>query len=416
MRHSKLNLLMIPAALVALLFGAHGLAQPEDEGEEPAAEGEGEEEPAPPGTPDPLFEPAAPSVPYQTVPESLPSLSAQSCNACHHEIVEAWSGSGHGQAWNSDLYQRALAAADEPAYCLRCHIPLLNQRTETVTGYDEGLLSRPKTDPNPLYDPTLRAEGVTCAACHVRDGQIYGSRTLLPGQAPHPVTHNAELEDPGMCAQCHQLAWPGTEEAPLYDTWREWTASAWGEAGVTCQECHMPLTSGPISGSRFAAHRDHRVVGSSDPAMLARAATVLVGPTPPRLQRGDELRVMVRVLNTGAGHHLPTGNPHSWVELRVRLEGVEGMEGTEQSWVFQRAVALVGEHEQGEDTRLPSGEEVAFEYSYTPDKKVDAPADMKLVVELAYHRLPTELVEQYELAEEQVTTVFHRQEIDVPLR
>jgi hypothetical protein len=405
------------AAFAALMISAHGAAQSGEE--DPAEESDAPADPAdapPPGAPPPLFEPAAPSVPFQTVPDSLPSLSAQSCNACHGDIVQAWGESGHGHAWDSELYQRALAAADEPAYCLRCHIPLLNQRVQTVQGYDEGLLSRPKLDPNPLFDPTLRSEGVTCAACHVRDGNVYGSRTLVQGEAPHPVTHNAELEDSGMCAQCHQLAWPGTEEAPLYDTWREWQASAWGTHGVGCQDCHMPLETGPVSGSRFAAHRDHRVVGPSDPAMLARAVTVLVGPVPARLQRGDELRVLVRVLNTGAGHHMPTGNPHSWVELRVRCEGVEGLEGADQSWSFRREVALDPEHEAGEDTRLPAGEEVAFEYSYTPDKKVEAPADLRLVVELAYHRLPAELVEQYELAEEDVTTVFHSQVIAIPLR
>jgi hypothetical protein len=362
---------------------------------------------------DPLFEPGAPAVEFQEVPRFLPSLSAQSCDACHGDVVEQWRESGHGQAWLSPLYQKALDAAEEPAYCLRCHAPLLNQRASTVTGYDEGQLSRPHLQDNERFDPTLRNEGVTCAACHVRDGRVLGPRTLVRGQGPHPVDHHPELADSSMCASCHQLAWPGTEESPLYDTYREWQGSAWGAAGVRCQDCHMPLEMGRVSATRFVAHPSHRCVGASDDAQLARALTVLVGPVPPRLQRGDELAVQVRVINTGAGHHVPTGNPHSWIEATIHVEGVEGLAPQAVSWSLQREVSLEADHEIGEDTRLAAGAERVLEYAITPDKKLPAPADLVLVVELIYHQLPADLAAQYELED---ARVFHRQEIEIPLR
>ena len=365
--------------------------------------------------PPPLFVAGESSVPFVDVLPHIPSLSAQTCDACHGPFVEDWRASGHGQAWSDALYQEALEAAQEPQYCLRCHLPLLNQRSNLVKGYNEAVLSRPRVEPNPRFDPTLRGEGVTCASCHVRQGEVYGPRTLLPGQAPHPVTHNPELSDPALCASCHQLAWPGTEEKPLYDTYREWQASAWATAGVRCQDCHMALEVGRITGSRLAAHPSHEITGASDDAMLARALTVLVGSVPPEIQRGTELAVEVKVLNTGAGHHVPTGNPHSWIEVRIRCEGQDGMGDNQLSWPLRRDVSLEQDHEEGEDTRLPSGGESAFAYTFTPDKKLSAPAVLQLVVELVYHRLPAGLAEQYGKSEEEVSRVFHEQVVDIPL-
>ncbi len=402
-----------PAFLVSTLILLLVILPPataaDDEGEaDPEAQAEQVVLPA-----EPLFEPGAPSVPFQEVPEFLPSLSAQSCDACHGDVVEQWRRSGHGRAWHSPLYQKALDAAEEPAYCLRCHVPLLNQRAATITGYDEGQLSRPRLEDNERFDPTLQGEGVTCAACHVRDGRVLGPRTLIEGQGPHPVDHHPGLADSSLCANCHQLVWPGTEEDPLYDTYREWQGSAWSAGGVRCQDCHMPLQMGRVSATRFVAHPSHACSGSSDDAQLARALTVLVGTVPPTLQRGDELAVQVRLLNTGAGHHVPTGNPHSWIEATIHVEGIEGLDPHTLSHALRREVSLDGDHEQGEDTRLAAGAEKVLDYAVTPDKKLPAPGDLKLVVQLIYHRLPLELAEQYEIED---AHVFHRQEISIPLR
>lgn len=413
-------------AMTALccLVASSAFAQPEEPPPEelPAEAVEGEAEPEATEAvfvlpqPSPLFAPGEPSVPFQEVPGQLPTLSSQSCNACHGTVHDEWSGSGHAQAWQSELYQEALAAAEEPVYCLRCHVPLLNQRREVVRGYNEELLSRPTTDPNPRFEPTLEAEGVGCAACHVRDGHVWGHRTLPPGQAPHVSIRHPEYSGADFCASCHQLTWPGTEEKPLYNTHGEWLASAWSEAGVLCQDCHMPLTLGVVGGTRTAAHPSHQIVGKSDDKMLSRAVTVLVGPTPPVLQRGTELNVQVRVLNTGAGHYFPTGNPHAWIELRVRCEGVEGLEPAQVSWPMRRVVNLEPDHEEGEDTRLPPGGELLADYSFTPGKKLTTPSTLELVVELVYHRLPAELAEQYGKESQDVSRVFHSQVVKIPLR
>ncbi len=363
-----------------------------------------------------LFASGEAAVPFQELPESLPSISSQTCNACHGALVEQWSGSGHGGTWQSPLYRKALESAGNPQYCLRCHLPLQNQRSELIRGYDEATMAKPRLEPNPRFDPTLQGEGVTCAACHVRDGVVYGPRTLRPGTSPHPVYHHPDLGESVTCAACHQLAWPGTEEQPLYDTYREWQGSPWAEAGIGCQDCHMPLTLGPVSGERFAAHRSHQVLGSADDATLARAVTVQLGTLPPRLQRGTELPIRIEVMNTGAGHHVPTGNPHAWIEVKLVVDGVEGWSTDPVSWPIRRVVDLDGEHVLGEDTRIPAGGGATFEHTITPSKKATAPADLRVRVELVYHRLPADLVELHDQDPADISRVFHAQEILIPLR
>ena len=91
------------------------------------------------------------------------------------------------------------------------------------------------------------------------------------------------------------------------------------------------------------------------------------------------------------------------------------MDENQLSWPLRRDVALEEDHEEGEDTRIPAGAEATFTYTFTPDKKVSAPAVLKLVVELVYHRLPAGLAEQYAKPEEEVSRVFHAQAIDIPL-
>ena len=48
-----------------------------------------------------------------------------------------------------------------------------------------------------------------------------------------------------LCRRCHNLATPeGLLLEPTYD---EWLASPYSKAGVTCQDCHMPVVEGEVS-------------------------------------------------------------------------------------------------------------------------------------------------------------------------
>ena len=49
-------------------------------------------------------------------------------------------------------------------------------------------------------------------------------------------------------------------------------------------------------------------------------------------------------------------------------------------------------------------------------KKATAPADLRVRVELVYHRLPADLVELHDQDPADISRVFHAQEILIPLR
>ncbi|MDP6933995.1 MAG: multiheme c-type cytochrome, partial [Myxococcota bacterium] len=276
-------------------------------GEEPLkdAPDAGDLPPAPP-----LFDGDLPLA-IEAVPEGLASISAQSCNACHFQAHDDWADSAHANTPRSEHWKEAMERAGQSTACSACHLPLVAQHDRLAAGYLDGDLSRPDFRDNPTWDPTLATEGVTCAACHVREGTIIGSNSGT--DAPHPVTVSTELGSSEACAACHQLSWPGGEE-PFYDTYGEWASSAYADAGVRCQDCHMPLQGGLATATRYQAQPSHGWNSST-----ARALTVQLELSEASIQRGQPLEVGLTVVNTGAGHAVPTGSPYKAYELRVVL-------------------------------------------------------------------------------------------------
>lgn len=227
------------------------------------------------------------------LPDGLANLSAQGCHACHVGPAEGWLGSAHAKGVTPAL-ARAAEAAGDPA-CLSCHLPLQQQHA-----------LQPDGQANPAWSATLQSEGVTCVACHLTDGVIVGAH---PAASPHTSGTNPGLAEASFCASCHQLTWPGAS-APLYDTFGEWSRSGWSAAGVTCQDCHM----GPGAAS-VRLGSDHAMQ-----ATPARALSVLLQPDAPTLVRGSEgISVSLTVQNTGAGHHVPSGSPHTAMVIEARL-------------------------------------------------------------------------------------------------
>ena len=51
---------------------------------------------------------------YPQLPAWLPSLSAQTCNACHGAIHDQWAASGHSRAASNPVYRAAVSALDSP--------------------------------------------------------------------------------------------------------------------------------------------------------------------------------------------------------------------------------------------------------------------------------------------------------------
>lgn len=297
-------------------------------------------------------------VSLEVVPSGLANLSAQSCNACHWSAHDQWADTPHASAWHASSYQAALQRAGNTTACSQCHLPLTNQHAQIATSYIDEDLSRPVFVDNPAWDPTLMAEGVGCAACHVRGNTILGVREA-PG-APHPVTPSAELTSSTMCATCHQLSWPGGDR-PFYDTYGEWERSAYAKAGVSCQDCHMPPVAAPVAASKFAGQASH-----SFTADTARAVSALVSLSGHHIQRGEPMTIDLRLQNTGSGHHFPTGSPFKAYQIIGDVLDAEGTRLAEPFFYeLARSVEEIPPYLTLSDTRLPAGGEVALSWTAT---------------------------------------------------
>ncbi len=321
----------------------------------------------------PLFPEGLPLV-LDTLPAGLANLTAQQCAACHWDVHGGWHGSTHATAWAGQAFRQAVRDASSPAACLDCHLPLAAQQPERVERYVDGDLAAPIHRPNPAWSPSLMEEGVTCAACHVRGTTVLGVRAA-PG-APHPVEVSDVLPTSAACAPCHQHTFPGAA-APWYDTWGEWYRSPYREAGVRCQDCHMPPRAGVPSPGRAAAFAGHAV--EADPA---RAVSVLVSLESAEVQRGQPFEFRVRVQNTGAGHAFPTGHPGRTVRLEAGLVSAAGKAlHAPLVHVFARTVADTPPFAVQADTRLPPHGEVDLSLATTvPLKEKAAPAALRVTL------------------------------------
>jgi len=307
------------------------------------------------------------------IPEGLANLSAQGCNACHYGAHDGWAASTHAVGWTSPAFREAVDTAQMPA-CKVCHLPLAVQSPDEIF-YPADAPNDPDVRPNRAYDATLHAEGVTCAACHVRDGMVVG--VALQGEAPHPVAQSPSMRTSAFCAPCHQLTWPGADR-PLYDTYGEWERSPQGRAGIQCQDCHM----GPGAGAEQLGPNH------TFPSSPARAVSLLFDVDRVDLVRGGEpLAVTIRLQNTGAGHAFPTGSPFRAVRMHAALVGppVQDGEAPTEASVLTADLGRTLEPEPPfrtlEDTRLgPGGER---DWSWEPRLDLTAPGgDWRLQVTL----------------------------------
>ena len=352
-------------------------------------------------------------VPVTTAPDPLPSLSAQTCNGCHATIHDQWATSGHATAATNPVYVEAVRALGSPPLCQECHLPLSVQRADLPKG--PGALGKSARQPNPAWSPTLAAEGVTCAACHVRDGAIVGPREIAAERVPHPVKREPALRTAEACAFCHQAALPDAEDRPFLDTVGEWERSHFSEAGISCRDCHMTRVSGSIAGSRYASFASHGMLGGHAPDAIARALTLEVSLRSPGVQRGEAVRASATLMNTGAGHAVPTGDPSHAMELRFTVLDPAGGVATggepSSNWL-QRVVEPEPPFKELSDDRLPAAGSKVFDYSWTAGKKL-APGIYTLVVSVHWWAVKPDRAEAVGLTADDVRVDVSEQRVQL---
>jgi hypothetical protein len=269
----------------------------------------------------------------------ISGTSPGACGNCHPMIVSQWITNAHGGAISNPRFYSLYNGSDlsgtlkaGPGYlddfpgtvghCANCHAP--------AAGVD-GYLT---TDMNAARD--VITAGVHCDYCHKVGGvylnpasdSVYANapgaqsqRVLRPpagddiffgpyDDVHDPDTFLPEISESSFCAPCHQFSMWGT---PIYESYNEWLASPYAEAGVTCQDCHMP----PTGETYFAlpqvgglAHPPERIpshlqLGATSVELLQNTVTLTLSAH----QVANQVEVTVTITNAHAGHHAPTDFP-----------------------------------------------------------------------------------------------------------
>ncbi|HSE59216.1 MAG TPA: multiheme c-type cytochrome [Nitrospiraceae bacterium] len=268
----------------------------------------------------------ASAIPYQAVPAGLESLKAESCGTCHREIYEEWKSSIHAHAYDDPFFQAYWKKDKHIWVCLNCHTPLENQQPTLIKEIPRGRVERAVQEINPRFDPDYQKEAITCAACHVRDGVIHGP--YEDSAAPHPTKFDPTFRTAQICYRCHNVV---SGPAQFYSvgpcgTYAEYEGKYFmQERGFICQSCHMPEVDRPVAdGSPIRRGRRHLWRGGHDPDMIKRAVAVEITAEPRRPKPGDEITFALTLVNAGAGHKIPTGDPDRHFTVEFDVEDASG--------------------------------------------------------------------------------------------
>ena len=291
--------------------------------------------------------------------EKEASLSPEACGSCHPQQYADWKDSLHSKAMGAGPWGQILdlekTSPDQAIPCMTCHAPLSEQMPTVETTSGDGQKAYAK---NPRFDAQLQLQGITCAACHVRQHQRFGPpKTEGPAATQYPSgmpNHSGAKRSPyfekaEFCRDCHQFDPENTtllvNGKPLQDTFREWQSSLWGQGGAACQQCHMPK-------------RRHLWRGIHDPEMVKNGVQVSaqIAPTAPSPGAGPELNVEVK--NSAVGHKFPTYvTPKVFVRAELWDHAGKALPGSQQEKVIGWDVRFEnGEWKEYFDTRVPPGE------------------------------------------------------------
>jgi len=244
------------------------------------------------------------------------------CAGCHSAALTAWESSGHARSATSPLYRARVKVAsqntqaDIPPFCAGCHTPigLLGGQIRTRWSWF-GQESYPLGE--------AAQSGVQCSVCHaITDltGQADSAYVLDPVRLNFTdvTTATADLHatalgsdlytQPEFCAACHEANSP-VNGLPVMTTFSEWQASPFNSGDpattLTCQGCH------------FADGR-HGELRLDDLLTVATVDLALEADS------DDGLTAQVTVVNSGAGHSLPTGATElqqMWLEITATDNG-----------------------------------------------------------------------------------------------
>lgn len=325
------------------------------------------------------------------VPEPLKTLSAAECGSCHTEFYAEWRTTIHSQAWTDPYFQTDWKFENSQQICRNCHTPLDRQQPQSILGFRDRDKLKPVLEPNPAFDEALQHEGVTCAACHLREGSIVG--VLGTTSAPHPVTL---LEDPNqVCVRCHIVEgdrWDTFFRFPPCGTVAEIDATrqspghsgevtAQSASGLGCVSCHMPAVERPlVEGGEPRLTRQHLWRGGHDPQMVKRGLKVELDELVSK--RAGKRLFRLELTNVGAAHYLPTGTPDRHLTVRISVMDEKGNSIKEQNHKLVRTTLWRPFIIDLRDTRLPRWQPRSYDFEFSTSGE---PVPAVLEAEVRYH-------------------------------
>ena len=294
------------------------------------------------------------------------------CEACHPDQFAQWNGSMHSKAFFDPIWRSATklffkdAATSgeilEMKACVKCHTPL---------GFRSYSISSPADDYEKLAD--LPAQGIFCNWCHnisevkhlgdagyevdPGGGEDDPSTMLGPlkdASSPYHPTKYSELHTKSeFCGLCHNVS-HAANKLPIEQTYSEWKNSPYNtgnpETTVHCQDCHMRQRPGvpstgkterpdnPGKASDIGPDREHvwthYFVGANAVVTKLLGSDLHAKMAIERLQNAADLEILqnsdysknelsnikVKVINSGAGHYLPTGITEirqMWLDVKI---------------------------------------------------------------------------------------------------
>ncbi len=294
------------------------------------------------------------------------------CGECHSEKYKQWSGSMHSKAFIDPLWRAATKLFFKEAKkegeilemraCVKCHTPL---------GFRSYSINSPEDDYDKLAK--LPAQGIFCNWCHninevkhIGDagyevepgGGITDPSTMLgPFKDAysdfHPTKYSELHTKSEFCGLCHNVSHVANN-MPIERTYDEWKNSPYNTGDpattVNCQDCHMRQKPGvpatgkterPNNPGRSADHGPdrehiwtHYFVGANSVITKLLGSDVNSRMAIERLQNAADLEIIrsksykkgelseirVKVINSGAGHYLPTGLTQvrqMWLDVKI---------------------------------------------------------------------------------------------------
>ena len=277
------------------------------------------------------------------------NMRPEACAQCHESQFNDWKQSLHAKAYSPGMVgQFADMGHEAGSDCLRCHAPLEQQlfdsdaqmlsTLKTLRQFPQGVNLDADLDAPEAKLP-LRHSGVSCAVCHVREGQRFGpprkgsqQEGLMTGAAHGGFVASQKFEQSSFCAECHQFPQSyAINGKPLENTVREWQQSKFSQEGKHCQSCHMP-------------DRKHQFKGIHDPSFTRKALDISV------LMNTGDLPAL-QITSKHIGHAFPT---YVTPKVTIQAKALDKQGKVLQTWQWDmvREVFFDQGWQEKKDTRL----------------------------------------------------------------